>query len=696
MNHKTHFQMLNTVALIDFQQGRVNSLSLALRQRLQQALTAALADDAVTAIVLYGRGGVFSGGADVTEFNTPAASAEPSLVSVLALVAQSQKPIVAAIEGVAYGGGLELALAASHRLLSPTAQLALPEVSLGLVPGAGGTQRLPRLVGLAHALDLISSGRSIGAEEALRIGLAEAVMDVGLAEGACLYAAKVVADFVPLSLDAPPLVGADDAEALVSQAYADVAKRKRGFKAPKVAIDCVAASLRLLLNEGLAFERARFESLLLGPETQALRHLFFAQRLAAKTVMATSLPPIEAVGVVGGGLMGRGISINCADAGLSVCLLEQNEAALAKALEHIKQHYQGLEAKGRLTTVQCAERLALIRGSVHIEALADMDLVIEAIFEDMAAKQALLRQLDAVCGPKTLLASNTSRLNIDALAGSTTRPQQVLGLHFFSPANLMRLLEVVRGEQTAPMVVARAMALAKRLQKIAVVVGVCEGFVGNRMLAPYQQEALFLLEEGATVTEVDQALFEFGMAMGPFVMSDMAGLDIGWAARKRLASSRDPAKRYSDIADRLCLLGRFGQKTGAGFYRYEGGSRTPLPDAEVTAVIQAAASAVGRSPESMDAAEAVARTVYALINEGAKILAEGIVAHASDIDLVYVHGYGFPAYRGGPLFYADSIGLDKVLAQMQQWQQRHGEVWRPAALIEELVASGQGFYGPLV
>ncbi|MBP6345276.1 MAG: enoyl-CoA hydratase/isomerase family protein [Neisseriaceae bacterium] len=696
MNHKTHFQMLNTVALIDFQQGRVNSLSLALRQRLQQALTAALADDAVTAIVLYGRGGVFSAGADVTEFNTPAASAEPSLVSVLALVAQSQKPIVAAIEGVAYGGGLELALAASHRLLSPTVQLALPEVSLGLVPGAGGTQRLPRLVGLAHALDLISSGRSIGAEEALRIGLAEAVMDVGLAEGACLYATKVVADFVPLSLDAPPLVGADDAEALVSQAYADVAKRKRGFKAPKVAIDCVAASLRLPLNEGLAFERARFESLLLGPETQALRHLFFAQRLAAKTVMATSLPPIEAVGVVGGGLMGRGISINCADAGLSVCLLEQNEAALAKALEHIKQHYQGLEAKGRLTTVQCAERLALIRGSVHIEALADMDLVIEAIFEDMAAKQALLRQLDAVCGPKTLLASNTSRLNIDALAGSTTRPQQVLGLHFFSPANLMRLLEVVRGEQTAPMVVARAMALAKRLQKIAVVVGVCEGFVGNRMLAPYQQEALFLLEEGATVTEVDQALFEFGMAMGPFVMSDMAGLDIGWAARKRLASSRDPAKRYSDIADRLCLLGRFGQKTGAGFYRYEGGSRTPLPDAEVTAVIQAAASAVGRSPESMDAAEAVARTVYALINEGAKILAEGIVAHASDIDLVYVHGYGFPAYRGGPLFYADSIGLDKVLAQMQQWQQRHGEVWRPAALIEALVASGQGFYGPLV
>nr|MBP6563633.1 enoyl-CoA hydratase/isomerase family protein [Neisseriaceae bacterium] len=543
MNPSSLYQRVGAVALIRFQSGRVNSLSLSLRQWLSHALTVAQGDEAVRAIVLMGEGGVFSAGADVTEFNTPAASTEPTLPSVIEQVAKSAKPVVAAIDGVAYGGGLELALACQQRLLSSRAKLALPEVTLGLVPGAGGTQRLPRVVGLSCALDMVSTGRPVAAEEAVAIGLGEGLSDEDLAAAACAYAQGLA--LVPVLSDAPALPLGTDEEALLQQAYARVAKTQRGFMAPKVAIDCVAASTRLGLNAGLAYERQQFDRLVQGQETQALRHLFFAQRQAAKTAVTEPLPPIRTIAVVGGGLMGTGISINAADAGLPVLLLEQDAEALAKALARIKAHYQRQVAQGRLAQAAATAKTALIVGTLVEQEVAEVDLVIEAVFEDMTLKQSVLARLDAVCGPDTLIASNTSRLDINLLASSTQRPQQVLGMHFFSPANVMRLLEVVRGSETAPVTVARVMALAKRLNKVAVVVGVCEGFVGNRMLSPYQREALFLLEEGASVAQVDGALYGFGMAMGPFVMSDMAGLDIGWAARKRLAPTRDPRRRYS-------------------------------------------------------------------------------------------------------------------------------------------------------
>lgn len=695
MNHQQFYQRHGCVAFIHFEQGRVNSLSLRLRQYLAQALTEALADDAVKAIALMGKGGLFSAGADVTEFNTPAATTEPTLRDVIALIQRSNKPVLAAIDGVAYGGGLELALACWQRLLGAHAKLALPEVSLGLVPGAGGTQRLPRLVGFAHALELVSTGRSLNATEAVHIGLGVAAETADFGAEACALAERLAADFRSATLNLPPLSLGDAEATQLQQAYAKMAKTKRGFKAPKVAIDCVAASTSMSLPDGLVYERQQFETLLQGKETQALRHLFFAQRQATKTSPSITPVPIHKIAVVGGGLMGTGISMSCADAGIPVWLLEQTEAALTAAQGRIARYYQGMVAKGRLSQAEAMARAALIKGTLRPQDLAEVDLVIEAVFEDMALKQALCVQLDSICRADAIIASNTSRLDINQLAEVTVRPERVLGMHFFSPANVMRLLEVVRAAKTAPEVVASVIALAKRLGKIAVVVGVCEGFVGNRMLSVYQREALFLLEEGASVEQVDGALFDFGMAMGPFVMSDMAGLDIGWAARKRLAATRDSAQRYSQIADKLCELGRFGQKTQAGYYRYQENSRTPLPDPMVAKVITDCARAAGITPTPITAALIIERTLYALINEGANILEEGIAATAGDIDLVYVHGYGFPAYCGGPLFYADAIGLDVVLSKMKVFHAEYGAHWQPAPLIERLVASGQGFYGPL-
>lgn len=690
MSECVQYAIEGRVAVLAFQNGRVNSLSFVLRQALHENLLRALSDAQCDAIVLMGQGRGFSAGADIREVGTTALTTAPTLPDLIQCIARSPKPVVAAVSGVAYGGGLELALSAAARIADRSARLALPEVKLGLIPGAGGTQRLPRLIGLAAAARLIVFGESVDAVRAHALGLVADVAAQDLRAEAVRLAEGLVPTFMPSVGDTPALVAADDSVAALEALAQQLQKKRRGYRAPFVALDCVRAASRLPLSEGLVYERKQFESLVGQTEARALQHLFFAERQADRGLaVAEPLPPIARVCVVGGGLMGSGICIALADAGLQVSLVEQAPDALERAKDRLEAHYQKEVTRGRLDTTGKAQRLSRIRPVLGLQNARDADLVIEAVFEDMGVKQAIFSQLDGICPPATIFATNTSRLDVNQLAGCTQRPDRFLGLHFFSPANIMRLLEVVRGVRTAPEVLARAFELAGRLRKIPVLVGVCEGFVGNRMLTAYRREANFLLEEGASVVEVDTALRDFGMAMGPFAMTDMAGLDISWAARKRLAATRDPARRYSVVADRLCEMGRFGQKTGAGYYRYETGSRTPIPDPVVEQLIADCAREAGIARRAWTPAEIVERTMCALINEGIHILSEGIARQASDVDLVYVHGYGFPAWRGGPMFYADTMGLDHVYARVVAWQARFGPYWTPSPLFERLVKSDQ-------
>ena len=690
----TSYAVHGPVAVVTLNNPPVNGLGHALRSGIVAALDQALADPQVQAIVLTGSARAFSGGADVREFGTPKAGQEPTLPSVIRALDGSTKPVVAAIAGVCLGGGLELALGCHYRVALPDASLGLPEVKLGLLPGAGGTQRLPRLIGLEPALNMIVSGQPVPANAFAGTPLVHALIEGDLVEGAVAFAAQVAARGEPLPRARDLKVKQPNADAFLQFARNTVAAASKPFPAPLQCVEAVAASLKPF-DEGLQTERTLFQALMQTPESRALRHVFQAERAAAKVPglpEGTVLRPIARVGVIGAGTMGGGITMNFLNAGIPVVLLEMKQEALDRGLATIRKNYENSMKKGKLKPEQVEQRMGLITPTLEYAALKDADLIVEAVFEEMGVKEAVFRQLDAVAKPGAILASNTSYLDIDRIASFTQRPQDVIGLHFFSPANVMRLLEIVRGAQTAPDVLATSLQLAKQIKKVAVVSGVCDGFIGNRMLARYGAAAQGLINAGALPQQIDGALQKFGLAMGPFRMGDLAGLDIGWATRKRKAAEAG-VEMKPIVADKLCEAGRFGQKTGAGWYRYEAGNRTPLPDSVTEQLITDYRAAHGITPRKIGDEEIVERCIFALVNEGARILEEGIAARASDIDLVYLNGYGFPLHRGGPMLYADTVGLPQVVRSLRRFAAEPGAdaSWQPAPLLVRLAEEGRSF-----
>lgn len=688
MSETVRCELRDGVAVLLLANPPVNGLGNTVRAGLFRGLEFAVADARVQAVVIAGAGRMFCGGADLRQFNTPAASEKPLSRDIQALMREAGKPIVAAIHGSALGGGLELALACHYRVAHAQAKLGLPEVQLGLIPGGGGTQRLPRLIGARAALELIVQGRAIEAAEALALGLIDATSEGNVVDAAIVFALRQAAAgaILPDLSQVAPHGG--DLDFAAARAALD--PRARNHKAQKTALDCVQIACTSDLDRGLGEEREAFLKLVEGPESRALRHMFFAERQAPRFEAAPGAEKsaIATVAILGAGTMGGGIAMALANAGIPVTLIEREQDALDRGLDLVRRNYAITVAKGKLAQGDMDQRLARIRPSLRFEDVADADLVIEAVFEDLVVKKDVFARLDAACKPGAILATNTSRLDIDQIAAATGRPQDVIGLHFFSPANVMRLLEVVRGACTSDGVIARCMALAQVIGKIPVLVGVCEGFVGNRMLSGYWREAWFMLEEGAQPQQIDAAMKGFGMAMGPLAMADLAGLDINWSTRKRLRATWPESLRYPHVADRICEAGRFGQKSGAGYYRYEAGSRTPLADPEADAIIGAASRAAGLQRRAIGDEEIVERCVLALVNEGARILEEGIARRASDIDVVYVHGYGFPAWRGGPMHYAEALGLAQVLERIETLRERHGGHWTAAPLLRRRVSGG--------
>ena len=683
------------ISVITMNKPPVNGLGHGLRSGIAEALDEANANPAVKAIVLTGTPRAFSGGADVTEFGTPKASQEPNLRVLIALLENSPKPVVAAIGGVCLGGGLELAMGAHFRVALPDASLGLPEVKLGLLPGAGGTQRLPRLIGLEAALNIIVFGEPVPAARFRGTALIDQIAEADLLTAATAFARQVVAEGRPLKRARDLKLRDPQADAFLQFARNTLAASAKNFPAPLKCVEAVANSLSKPFDEGLRLEREAFVMLMATPESRALRHVFAAERAATKIADVpdtTPLRPINSVGVIGAGTMGGGITMNFINAGIPVVLLETKQEALDKGLATIRRNYDNSMKKGKLSQAEADQRMALITPTLGYEAFRDADLVIEAVFENMDVKQQVFSTLDEVCKPGAILASNTSALNLNTIAEFTKRPQDVIGLHFFSPANVMRLLEVVRGEKTAPDVLATCMKMARTIKKIAVVSGVCDGFIGNRMLARYGAAANNLLNQGALPQQVDGALQKFGLAMGPFRMGDLAGLDIGWAGRKRRQAA-NPEAYTPVVADRICEAGRFGQKTGAGWYRYEAGKRDPIPDPVVEALIEQHREDKGITARKVSDDEVVERCMYALVNEGARILDEGIAARASDIDVVYLNGYGFPPHRGGPMLYADTVGLPNVLRTLRRFAAEPGAdvSWQPAALLVKLADAGRTF-----
>ena len=691
----TRYEVRGATAIVTLDHPPINGLGAALRAGIVEALDRALADPAVTAIVLTGSDRAFSGGADVKEFGSPKAAAEPRLPVVIEALENSPKPVVAAIAGVCMGGGLELALGAHFRVARADAQIALPEVKLGLLPGAGGTQRLPRLVGLETALNMITSGATVPAKALAGTALFDEVTDGDVVAAALALAEKVVAEKAPLKRARDLKLKDPQGEAFLQFGRNTVAATAKGFPAPAKCVEAVGWALAKPFDEALRLEREAFLALMNTPESRALRHVFGAERAAAKIdglPAETPLRTIARVGVIGAGTMGGGITMNFLNAGIPVVLLETKQEALDRGLATIRRNYENSAKKGKLKTEQVEQRMALITPTLDYAPMHEVDLVIEAVFESMEVKEQVFRALDEVCRPGAILASNTSYLNIDRIAEFTTRPQDVLGLHFFSPANVMRLLEIVRGAKTAPDALATSLALAKKIKRVAVISGVCDGFIGNRMLARYGAAAQGLINAGALPQQIDGALQAFGMAMGPFRMGDLAGLDIGWATRKRRAAEAGTAMQPV-VADKLCEAGRFGQKTGAGWYRYEAGKRDPIPDPLTEKFIDDYRNAHGIVPRAIADAEIVERCIYALVNEGARILAEGIAARASDIDLVYLNGYGFPLRRGGPMLSADLVGLPNVVRALRRFAAEPGAdaSWQPAPLLVKLAEEGRTF-----
>jgi 3-hydroxyacyl-CoA dehydrogenase len=693
-----NYEVRGDVAVVTLDNPPVNGLGLATRQAIAAGVEQAWADAAVKAIVITGAGKAFSGGADIREFGSPKAIAEPNLLSLIKLLESSPKPVVAALHSVCMGGGLELALGCHYRVALPGTNIALPEVKIGLVPGAGGTQRLPRALGVETALNMIVSGEPVKSELLASLPgqqLIQRLIEGDLLEGACAFA-REVADVRPLKLVRDMPCKHPSADAYFQFARNTAKAMAKNFPAPAKCVDAVEASVKRKFDDGMVYEREIFLALMLTPECKALRHAFFGERAASKIPDVpedTPVRPITKVAVIGAGTMGGGISMNFLNAGVPVTILETKQEALDRGVATIRKNYEAQVKKGKLKADKYEQRMALLSTTLSYADIAQADLVIEAVFEEIGVKEAVFKQLDAVMKPGAILASNTSTLDVNRIASFTQRPQDVVGMHFFSPANVMKLLEVVRGEKTAKDVLATVMGVAKKIRKTAVVSGVCDGFIGNRMIEQYSRQAGFLLEEGCTPAQVDRAVEKFGFAMGPFRMGDLAGNDIGWAIRKRRYVEK-PDLRYSKTADLLCEMGRYGQKTGAGWYDYAAGKRDAIPSDVVMKMVEEHRKTLGITPRKISDEEIVQRLVYSLVNEAAKILEEGIASKASDIDMVYLTGYGFPLWRGGPMCYADQQGLFNVVQAMKRFARNpHDDAsfWQPAPLLARLAAEGKSF-----
>jgi 3-hydroxyacyl-CoA dehydrogenase len=694
------YKVHGDVAVITMNNPPVNGLGHATRLAIAEGVVKANDDGSIKAIVITGAGKAFSGGADIKEFGTPKAMMEPNLLSVISGIEKSAKPVVAAIHSVCMGGGLELALGCHYRIAAPGCDVALPEVKLGLLPGAGGTQRLPRVLGVETALNMIVSGEPVKSEM-LAMLPGQKLFDKmakgaeSLAEEALAFA-RSVADTKPL-----PLVRNLPCKHPLGDAYFGFAGNmvkgmSKNFPAPMKCLEAVEAATKKKFDDGMATERELFIHLMWTPESRALRHIFFAERAASKIPDVPEDTPkreIKSVAVIGAGTMGGGISMNFLNAGIPVKILEMKQEALDKGVGVMRKNYEAQVKKGKLKQDKYDQRMGLLSTTLSYDDLKDADLVIEAVFEDIGVKEAVFKELDRVMKPGAILASNTSTLDVNKIANFTKRPEDVVGLHFFSPANVMKLLEVVRGDKTAKDVMATVMAVSKKIKKTAVVSGVCDGFIGNRMVEQYGRQGGFLLDEGATPEQVDKAIEKFGFAMGPFRMGDLAGNDIGWAIRKRRRVEK-PDMKYSKTADLLCEKGRFGQKTGAGWYDYVAGKRDPIPNAEVVQMIEEHRKSLGITPRKISDEEIVQRLVFSLVNEAARILEEGIANKASDIDIVYLFGYGFPPHRGGPMLYADQVGLFNVVQAMHRFAQNpldDAKFWQPAPLLAKLAAEGKTF-----
>ncbi|MBW8758487.1 MAG: enoyl-CoA hydratase/isomerase family protein [Burkholderiales bacterium] len=692
------YEVRGAVAVITLNNPPINGLGHETRKAVAEGVEKAEDDPAVKAIVITGAGKAFSGGADIREFGSPKALAEPNLLSLIARVEGASKPVVAAVHTVCMGGGLELALGCHYRVASSGASIALPEVKLGILPGAGGTQRLPRAIGVEPALNMIVSGEPVKSEQLALIPgqkLFDRVFERDFMDSAIAFANEIAA-VRPLPMVRDIKCKHPEGDAYFGFARNTAKAMAKNFPAPARCVDCVEQATKAKFEDGLKYEREAFAALMLTPESKALRHAFFAERAASKVPDIpedTPVRPIARVAIIGAGTMGGGIAMNFLNAGIPVVLLEMKQEALDKGLGIIRKNYEAQVKKGKLKEDKYAERMALLSTTLSYDDLRDADLAIEAVFEEIGVKQKVFEQLDAVMKPGAILASNTSTLDLDRIAAFTKRPQDVIGMHFFSPANVMKLLEVVRGAKTAPDVLMTVMKLGKAIRKTCVVSGVCDGFIGNRMIEQYSRQAGFLLDEGCTPQQVDKAVEKFGFAMGPFRMGDLAGNDIGWAIRKRRYVEK-PGQRYSKTADLLCELGRFGQKTGAGWYDYVPGKRDAIPSRLVEDMLVKHREALGIAPRKIGDDEIVHRLVYALVNEGAHIVEEGIALRASDIDMVYLTGYGFPLWRGGPMNYADTVGLWNVAQAMKKFAKNPADdqaFWQPAPLLARLAAEGRSF-----
>jgi len=677
------------IAILTVDNPPVNALAQGVRQGLRDGMRQAIADAQVQAIVIACAGRTFIAGADIPEFGKP--PQEPSFHEVLGIIEGSPKPVVSAIHGTALGGGLEVTLACHYRVGNKGARFGLPEVKLGLLPGAGGTQRLPRVVGAEKALQMIVSGDPIGADEAQKHGLIDEIVDGDLTAGAVAFAEKVLNEKRPLRKirDLTDKIAPARGKPEIFAAFRkSVARQTRGFRAPENCIKAVEAAVNLPFDEGIARERELFGELMNSPESKAQRYFFFAEREAAKIPDVPGDTPVKEIkkaAVIGAGTMGGGIAMNFANAGIPVTVVEVAREALDRGIGIVRKNYEATAQKGRLTQADVEKRMGLITPTTDFAAVKDADIIIEAVFEEMPIKKEVFAKLDALAKPGAVLATNTSTLDVNEIASATKRPESVIGTHFFSPANVMRLLENVRGAKTDKTTVATAMAVGRKIAKVPVLVGVCYGFVGNRMLHQRGLQAERLILEGALPHQVDRVLTDFGFPMGPFAMGDLAGLDVGWRIRKGRGVK-------SPVADRICELGRFGQKTGSGYFRYEKGDRTPIPDPDVEKIIVDVATSQGITRRHVSDEEILQRLLYPMVNEGAKILEEKIAIRASDIDVIWVYGYGWPVYRGGPMFWADQIGLRALRATMLELKKASGDdSWTPAPLLARLADAGKGF-----
>ena len=695
MNDLVLYRVDEGVAVTTISNPPVNALSPGVPEGIRSCIENAARDPAVSAVVVIGAGRTFIAGADIREFGKVVSGEKPrrSLLPLLREIEDCPKPVVMAIHGTAFGGGLEVAMAGHYRVLAPSAQVGQPEVKLGIIPGAGGTQRLPRLAGVAKALEMCALGEPIGARDAHALGIADAVIEGDLLAGAIAFAREAAVRPGRKTRERGEKLHAPD-PSILEKARQQAAKIRRGQSAPLAAIEAVEAATRLSFDEGCAREAELFDRCLYSTQSKALIHAFFAERAVSKipgVPQETPVYEIRRAAVVGAGTMGGGITMNYANAGIPVIVKEAGQEALDRGMATIRRNYASSVKKGKLSHAEMERRLSLITPQLTYDGFAEADIIAEAVFEGMALKKQVFAEIDRIARPGCILASNTSYLDIDEIASVTRRPDLVVGHHYFSPANVMRLLEIVRGRATSAAVLATSMALAKRMNKVGVLAGNARGFIGNRMLTPYLREAQFLVEEGASVEDVNGAIYDFGVAMGPLAMSDLAGLDVGWRARKEFKHLEKPGVRVPLVADRLCEMGRFGQKTGRGWSKYDE-NRQPSPDPETAILIEQTAREAGIARRAIAREEIVDRCIFALANEGAHLLGEGIALRAADIDVVYLNGYGFPSWRGGPMFYADAVGLKTVLARIEEFRLRHGDdLWQPAPLLRRLAESGASF-----